>query len=273
LSLDVQDWVWEYSQSKGVARTVLLAIADKATGKDCSAYAGTKLLVKRANAARSSVQTAIDTLLKSKELKIVKGKLGPRGETWYSLPKAVGHRRNASDSPESEGGPISGPGPEFRAPEDQAPGGPEIGPGGPGEEPQGGTGIGPHNAVNAANAVEQKASRAGGDAARNEIPDFARPLVDGLTANDVIVRWPFTGGEWLIVHAVIKRSGIPAMVAHARKVATRTSVESARYFIQGWKELPPIPAADTDRPPLRAVAGGWQPFQNPTDPNAYDGDL
>ncbi|MEU0941086.1 hypothetical protein [Embleya sp. NPDC005971] len=89
----------------------------------------------------------------------------------------------------------------------------------------------------------------------------------------MIVRWPFTSNEWLKLHAVIKRVGIPAMVEFARKVAVRTPVESARYFMQGWAELPPLPAAGTERPPLRAVSGGYTPFQNPTDPNAYDGEL
>ncbi len=55
------------------------------------------------------------------------------------------------------------------------------------------------------------------------------------------------------------------MVEHARKVAARVSVESARYFVQGWRELPPLPAADTERPALKAVPGGWQPYQQPSE--------
>jgi hypothetical protein len=31
------------------------------------------------------------------------------------------------------------------------------------------------------------------------------------------------------------------MVNHAVKVASRTNVESAKYFMQGWSELPPLP--------------------------------
>jgi hypothetical protein len=104
VSLDAQDWVWNHSQSKGTARLVLLAIADKAYGKGCTAYAGTTMLVQRSNAARSSVIGAVDKLIELGELAVVTGQQGPRGETVYTLPKARRHRRSAP-----EGGPDSGP--------------------------------------------------------------------------------------------------------------------------------------------------------------------
>lgn len=77
------------------------------------------------------------------------------------------------------------------------------------------------------------------------IPGAARPLVDGLTANGVIVRWPFKGNQWFPLLAMIAKSGVPAMVDHALKAAARTRVESANYFLKGWSELPPIPALGT----------------------------
>lgn len=77
------------------------------------------------------------------------------------------------------------------------------------------------------------------------IPDAARPLVDGLTANGVVVRWPFKGNQWFPVLAMIAKSGVPAMVDHAIKAASRARVESANYFLKGWGELPPIPALGT----------------------------
>lgn len=43
----------------------------------------------------------------------------------------------------------------------------------------------------------------------------------------------------------------------------------ARYFLPGWRDLPPLPEPGTARPPLRAVSGGWQPYSNPTDVSAY----
>jgi hypothetical protein len=103
------------------------------------------------------------------------------------------------------------------------------------------------------------------------IPEAARPLVDGITAAGVIVRWPFTGNTWFPVLAIIEKSGVPAMVEHATKVAARTSVESAKYFLKGWGELPPLPPPGASRPPLRAVnGGGWQPYRNPTDHSVYE---
>ncbi|WP_051338599.1 hypothetical protein [Streptomyces flavidovirens] len=103
-----------------------------------------------------------------------------------------------------------------------------------------------------------------------DIPQDARPLVHGLTTAGVSVRWPFKGNEWFPLLALIAKTGVPAMVDHAVKVARRTEVESAKYFLNGWAELPPLPPAGTDRPPLRAVANqGWQPYQNPVDPSVY----
>ncbi|WP_367134530.1 MULTISPECIES: hypothetical protein [Streptomyces] len=58
------------------------------------------------------------------------------------------------------------------------------------------------------------------------------------------------------------------MVDHAVKAASRTPVDSARYFLRGWSELPPLPLPGTQRPQLRAVSGGYQPFQCPPE-SAY----
>ncbi|MFF1544127.1 hypothetical protein [Streptomyces sp. NPDC058291] len=105
------------------------------------------------------------------------------------------------------------------------------------------------------------------------IPEAARPLVDGITAAGVYVRWPFKGNSWFPILAMIAKSGVPAMVDHALKAAARTDVESANYFLKGWGELPPLPAPGTERPPLRAVSGGYQPYRNPTDQSVYDEDF
>ncbi|MBT2505127.1 hypothetical protein J7I98_04290 [Streptomyces sp. ISL-98] len=105
----------------------------------------------------------------------------------------------------------------------------------------------------------------------SDIPEAARPLVHGLTKAGVFVRWPFKGNDWFPLLALITKTGVPAMVDHAVKVSRRTEVESAKYFLNGWAELPPLPPAGTDRPPLRAVANdGWTPYQNPVDPSVYE---
>jgi hypothetical protein len=101
------------------------------------------------------------------------------------------------------------------------------------------------------------------------IPEAARPLVDGLSAAGVIVRWPFNGNGWFPVLALIEKSGVPALIDYAVRAASRTNVDSAKYFMRGWSELPPIPAPGTERPPLRAVSGGYQPWRNPENQDAY----
>ena len=102
------------------------------------------------------------------------------------------------------------------------------------------------------------------------IPEAARPLVDGITAAGIYVRWPFKGNSWFPVLSLIEKSGVAAMVDHAVKAASRTSVESANYFLKGWSELPPTPAPGTERPKLRAVGSQrHQPFQATTTPDAY----
>ncbi|MFE7626064.1 hypothetical protein [Streptomyces sp. NPDC057509] len=101
-------------------------------------------------------------------------------------------------------------------------------------------------------------------------PKAALPLVEGLTAAGVVVRWPFKGDQWFPILALITKSGAPALVDYAVRTAARTNVDSAKYFLRGWAELPPLPRPGTERPQLRAVSGGWQPYTNPVDVSAYE---
>lgn len=112
-------------------------------------------------------------------------------------------------------------------------------------------------------------SQLAGDSASPDIPAAALPLVEGLRDAGVSVRWPFRGNQWFPVLGLINDHGIPAMVDQAVKAASRTTVESAKYFLKGWGELPPLPPPGAARP-LRAVhPGGHQPFQPPADPTVY----
>ncbi|MGW1433098.1 hypothetical protein ACWD6K_31320 [Streptomyces sp. NPDC002431] len=103
------------------------------------------------------------------------------------------------------------------------------------------------------------------------IPEAALPLVEAVTAAGITVRWPFKGNQWFPILALITKSGVPALVDYAVRAAARTpgGIDSAKYFLRGWSELPPLPRPGTERPQLRAVSGGWQPYTNPTDVSAY----
>lgn len=99
----------------------------------------------------------------------------------------------------------------------------------------------------------QLASKQESGADQSGIPATARSLVDGLTAAGVVVRWPFRGNGWFPVLALIADAGVPAMVEHAVRASSRANVESARYFMRGWGELPPLLPPDAPRPALHAV--------------------
>jgi hypothetical protein len=80
-----------------------------------------------------------------------------------------------------------------------------------------------------------------------------------MSASGLDVRWPFRGNEWFPLIALIKACGVKAMVEHAHRAAasSRKPVSSAKYFLQGWHELPPRPPEGTPvyRPEPRPRAG------------------
>lgn len=103
------------------------------------------------------------------------------------------------------------------------------------------------------------------------IPTEARPLVDAITSSGVIVRWPFKGNDWFPVLALIKKSGVPAMVEHALKTAARKHIDSARYFMPGWGELAPLPEPRPDGPNLRPVPTSALPQLSTADQRVAQG--
>ncbi|WP_199552781.1 hypothetical protein [Streptomyces sp. N35] len=94
-----------------------------------------------------------------------------------------------------------------------------------------------------------------------------------MTAAGVTVRWPFTGDQWFPILGLIEKAGVPALVAHAQRDFQHKGgdIGSARYFVSGWRQLPPHAAPGTQRPRLRAVSG-WQPYQQPP-ASAFANDL
>ncbi|MFH8380677.1 hypothetical protein ACH4E7_07005 [Kitasatospora sp. NPDC018058] len=276
MTLDAMYWVWLHSQSKGTGRHCLLAVANKAPGADCVASLSTAEFIQWSNAAKSSVVAAVDKLLESGELKIVRPASGSRAAT-YQMPLAVNFKRPqygavgpetgpTEESSRSENRTPSGSSRSENRTETDEPLGPETGPQGYGNRTDKGPETGPH--------YQSHPPKREGAIDADGFPDFARPLSDQLTLAGVVVRWPFNSGEWFKLDAAIKKSGIPALVEYARRVWDRQhgGIDSARYFLNGWCQLPPLPSADAERPPLRAVSGGnsqgWQPYSNP-DPAVY----
>lgn len=99
-------------------------------------------------------------------------------------------------------------------------------------------------------------------------------MVDALTTAGILVRWNLSAAEWSVVGALVERTGVPALAAFARKQASARDISFAKYFLPGWRELPPLPApggaTGTARPAPRAASGGWQPYTNPADPSVYE---
>ncbi|WP_439675980.1 hypothetical protein [Embleya sp. MST-111070] len=237
MSHAARDWVWTRSASRGAVRLVLLAVAEHVVGADCVAYAGTTRLVHYTGAARSTVRAAVDSALASGELVVVDGRVGPRGETVYLLPHAVGHVPGMPDSTTSDRadhrpGSESGPGRES------APGGPTTGPVGDRESARGVPESGPQNREHEREEKKQSSSVA-----------ELRPLAEQLAADGMGVTWTLTAAERADVLALVARHGVPELVAHVRaRWNPARPPRTARYLLRMWADLgtttaPSTPAA------------------------------
>ncbi|WP_282696300.1 hypothetical protein [Streptomyces sp. CC208A] len=280
MTIDAQHWVWNHSCNRGNPRLVLLAVADAVLDLRCETRMGTTEFMKRLNASRSVVQKAVDKALLSGELVLVEAQQGSRAAK-YRLPDAVGYRRPAPGATGPESGPVAPEqGPGIKAPNSQqGPGiragsedarGPESGPGGPGIEAPRGPESGPHHQTTPTRSASQLEGEPD-PAAATSIPDFARPLIDTISrAGYDTLRWNLKHPEWLIIHALIQSHGADRLARYAIEQCQQRQITYGKYFLAGWRDLPPAPAPGAGRPQLRAVSGGWQPYQNPVDPSVYE---
>lgn len=260
MTLDAMDWVWNRAKVRGNARLVLLAVADATTGPEATARMGTAEFMRRLAASRSTARAAVDAALASGELVEDEPAVGSRA-TRYKIPGAVGYVRTRSTGPESgpkaetTPGPNLGPstGPESGPPVDT----PETGYRAE-SRPLWGPDFGPHHPP-IEGLSEGGSERAPRDAVA-VIPEFARPLVDQITAAGVLVAWNLAPAEWFIVDALVKRSGLDMLATAAVQAATRNrkGVSHARYFLRAWQSLPPAPAPGTV--PAAAPASNVVPF-------------
>ncbi|MFC7308430.1 helix-turn-helix domain-containing protein [Streptomyces monticola] len=89
MSRDAREWAWENSTSRGTARLVLLSIADRIPDEQCVAWASVTSLMKRTNASRNAVRSALVALADSGELELLDAYEGPQRSTVYRLPRTA----------------------------------------------------------------------------------------------------------------------------------------------------------------------------------------
>ncbi|MGW2292812.1 hypothetical protein [Streptomyces phaeochromogenes] len=249
MTLDAMDWVWTRAKSRGNARLVLLAVADATTGPEATARMGTAEFMRRLAASRSTTRAAVDTALASGELIEDEPAQGSRA-TKYQIPGAVGYVRTsratgpesgpkAEKTPGPESGPLPSTGPESGPPVDAS-----DSPYRAESRPLWGPESGPHHPP--IEGLSEGGSERGRDAVA-VIPEFARPLVDQITAAGVLVAWNLAPAEWFLTDALMKRSGLDMLAAAAVQAAARNrrGVSHARYFLRAWQSLPPAPAPGT----------------------------
>lgn len=83
------------------------------------------------------------------------------------------------------------------------------------------------------------------------------------------VAWDLRETQWLQTRDAVNRVGTPVMVEYAVNSARlKGPPAKASAWIPGWSSLE-APRTGTERPVLKAVSGGYQPYQQPT-PDAYE---
>lgn len=117
-----------------------------------------------------------------------------------------------------------------------------------------------------ASPTEKPASKAGGP----QVPDFARDLVEQMTAAGMVVGWRLGDTEWFAVHGHIKRCGTEALVDFARRRWNPADPpQTARYLTRVWSDLPDMPTPGAGLPALRAAPAG-PPTPNQMKRNLFD---
>lgn len=294
MSDTAQAWVWQHSRTKGTARLVLLALARDAA-EDGTVRMGTAALMRLTNSAKGATLDGIARAVALGELDVREPAAGSRAAL-YRLPCPISYS------------PVCGPVSRPQTPVSGRETGPQtsVAVGKPDHKPLAvgkpdhkaavsGRETGPQqlDLTDAAGPVTRaqdmraqasfkafnyRAESTGERASARRtavVPEFARPLVDRITASGVIVKWALAQHEWFALDHLIQRSGVDMLAAAAVKAAARSGdVSHARYFLSVWRDLPPAPADGTTPAanviPL-ASRSGYQPFQCPP-PDAYAND-
>lgn len=111
MSVRVMSWVWESSQSTGIDRLVLLAIADSASDDGGHAWPSIRTLKTKAMVSERTVQRAIRTLVELGEL-VVDANAGRSGVNVYRVVMTPRHVvAPVNVTPPSDSHPVTEPGP------------------------------------------------------------------------------------------------------------------------------------------------------------------
>ena len=81
---------------------------------------------------------------------------------------------------------------------------------------------------------------------RPRIPPNCQPLIDALGTHGLVgIGWELNSTDWIVIEALIRRCGIPALVASALASAqgARSRPRSGAYFLPAWRSLPDAPQA------------------------------
>ncbi|MFE5674508.1 hypothetical protein ACFQ7B_00255 [Streptomyces erythrochromogenes] len=259
MTLDAQDWVWRHSQSRGNVRLALLALADATTDDTATVRMGTAEITRRINASKGAAVEALQRAVASGELEIAEAAKGSRAAL-YRIPGAVRYARRSGPEPRPEterSGIPTGSGLRSGNPTTKAPVSgpvsrpePDLDEGGLWSESPTGSGreTGPHHSsIEGVNEGVREAPTA-------VVPEFARPLVDQITAAKFYPAWDLRPTEWFQIDALLKRSGVDMLAAVAVRAASKRDVSHARYFLRAWLNLPPAAAPGT-APPVLASPG------------------
>jgi hypothetical protein len=252
----------------------MLALADRADDTGFS-WPSIEDLSERTKLSARAVQKGIAKLVEIGELEVEEGG-GRRVRNRYRItPKprtsdgVTGEEPRTSDGVSPEETPNFEPETPNSATEtpNNTPGNPVKSAGEPPQEPSREPSGNHHHYP----APDEDHQRAPEDVDSSRYPQWLTELQDTMSAAGINVPWKFLGDDMIRLHNDIKRLGIPLMVEQAVNAASSATKPpfSSRWFYDGWHSMRTPAAAPDDRPPLRAVSGGWQPWTNPEDQSVY----
>ncbi|MBD9700695.1 helix-turn-helix domain-containing protein [Streptomyces sp. ID01-12c] len=259
MSFKVTNWVWARSESRNGARLVLLALADRADDKG-QAWPSVDDLAERTKLSPRAVQKAIANLVEIGELEVENGGGRHRSNRYRIVPKprtldgvtdekprqmcGVSTEETPNSATETPNFEAETPNSATRNPVQSSPEPQE-----PSEEPS----------ENLLPAPQEDAE--------DRYPAELTQLMDAMSLAGINLPWKFLGDDMIRVLNDIRRLGIPLMVQDAveAKASATKPPFSTRFFYDRWHSIrTPAQPAPGERPPLRAVSGGYQPYREPT---------